>query len=225
MSLKSRLAVRMALVLPLVIALLFAPAGSFRFWQGWVFVGFFVVFNVFFVAYFLRRDPGLIERRLKSKEPRREQKRFKIFWVPLWLATLMLPGLDYRFGWSRAFGGVPVWLSVAAQAVVACSWVLIFLVFRYNSFASTVVKVEAGQKLISDGPYRLVRHPMYSGLALMMAAVGFALGSYVAVAPALLTIPLLVYRLNDEEQVLRKELPGYGEYCEKTRWRLAPGVY
>jgi len=221
MSLEWRLAVRTAVVLPLVVAFMFAPAGSFRFWQGWVFVGLFVVFNGLFAVYFLRRDPALIERRLKNKEQKSEQKRFKVLWVPLWLTTLVLPGFDYRFGWSK----MPVWLSVAGQVLVAASWVLIFLVFRYNSFASTVIEVEEGQKVIADGPYRLVRHPMYSGIALMMVGVGFALGSYVAVVPALLKIPLLIYRLRHEERSLAKELPGYTDYLAKTAWRLVPGVY
>jgi protein-S-isoprenylcysteine O-methyltransferase Ste14 len=138
----------------------------------------------------------------------------------------MVPGFDYRFGWSqRLAGGVPVWLAVLAQVLLAGSWLLIFVVFRFNSFASTTVKTEEGQRVISDGPYRLVRHPMYSALVLMMVVIGFALGSYVAVVPALLKIPLLVYRLKDEEQVLRNELPGYTEYCDTTPWRLVPGVY
>jgi protein-S-isoprenylcysteine O-methyltransferase Ste14 len=221
MSLTARLALRMAIVLPLVLATLFAPAGSFRFWQAWVFFGLFVIFNLFFVLYFHRRDPEFIRRRLQSKEQRPEQKRFKFIWVLLWTAVLVLPGLDYRFGWSN----VPVWLCVAAQVLVAMSWILIFEVFRYNSFASAVVQVEAGQKVISTGPYSVVRHPMYSGLTLMMVAVGFALGSYVAVIPGLLKIPLLIYRLSDEERVLRRELPGYPEYCERTRFRLIPGLW
>ena len=226
MSLQSRLALRATLVVPLITALMFAPAGSFRFWQAWVFIGLFAVFNIFFIGYFLPRDPGLVERRLKGKEHRVEQKRFKVIWVLLWTAVLVLPGFDFRFGWSeRLFGGMPLWLSIAAQVLMACSWVLIFLVFRYNTFASAVVQVEAGQKVISTGPYRIVRHPMYSGLLLMMVAVGFALGSYVTVVPALLKIPLLIYRLVHEERMLRKELPGYIEYCERTPWRLVPGVW
>ena len=221
MSLKVRLALRMAIVVPLVLAMLFAPAGSFGFWQAWIFLGLFIVFNIFFVVYFYRRDPDFIRRRLQSREKRTEQKRFKLVWVLLWTAVLVLPGFDYRFGWSK----VPVWLCVAAQAVVAVSWILIFEVFRYNSFASAVVQVEAGQKVISTGPYAIVRHPMYSALLLMMIAMGFAMGSYVAVIPALLKVPLLIYRLKDEERALREELPGYAEYCERTRFRLVPGLW
>jgi protein-S-isoprenylcysteine O-methyltransferase Ste14 len=225
MSLKWRLAIRVALVLPLIVALMFAPAGSFRFWQAWVFVGLFAMFNAFFLGYFYRRDPGLIARRLKNKEQTSEQRRFRMLWLPLWFAALVLPGLDYRFGWSAAFGGVPVWLAVAGQVLLACSWLLIFEVFRFNSFASTVVEVTQGQRVIAGGPYRVVRHPMYSAFVMMIVALPFALGSYMAMVPAVWLIPLVVYRLIHEESLLRRELPGYVEYCENTRFRLVPRVF
>jgi protein-S-isoprenylcysteine O-methyltransferase Ste14 len=226
MSLKSRLAVRVVLVLPLVAALMFAPAGSFRFWQGWMFVGIFVGFNAVFVAYFYRRDPGLLERRLQNKEPRREQRQFKVLWVPLWLCTLALPGLDYRFGWSAALlGGVPVWLTGVSLVIILSAWLLVFHVLRFNSFASAIVQVEAGQRVITDGPYRVVRHPMYTGFTLLILATPCALGSFVALVPALLLIPVLVFRLLDEERMLRQQLSGYAEYCQHTRFRLIPSVF
>ncbi|SPE40820.1 conserved membrane hypothetical protein [Candidatus Sulfopaludibacter sp. SbA3] len=226
MSLKSRLTLRLVLVLPMVVALMFAPAGSFRFWQGWVFVGIFVVFNAVFVAYFYRRDPQLLERRLKNKEPRREQRQFKMLWVPLWVGSLVLPGLDYRFRWSAALlGGVPVWLTGVSLVIILIAWLLVLYVLRFNSFASAIVQVEAGQKVITNGPYRVVRHPMYSGFVLMILATPGALGSYVAFVPALLLIPVLVFRLRDEERVLRQELPGYAEYCKHTRFRLLPSIF
>jgi len=226
MSLKARLALRVPLVTALVAALIFLPAGSFRFWQGWVFVGIFVVFNAIFIAYFYRRDPALVERRLQNKEPRREQKRFKLVWVPLWVSTLILPGLDHRFGWSvELLGNVALWLSILAWAMVAVGWLLVFHVMQINSFASAIVQVEAGQRVITDGPYRVVRHPMYTGFMLMILATPLALGSYVALLPALLLIPVLVFRIRDEERVLRQELSGYAEYCERTRFRLIPSVF
>jgi protein-S-isoprenylcysteine O-methyltransferase Ste14 len=226
MSLKARLALRVPLVTALVAALIFLPAGSFRFWQGWVFVGIFVVFNAIFIAYFYRRDPALVERRLQNKEPRREQKRFKLVWVPLWVCTLILPGLDHRFGWSvELLGNVALWLSILAWAMVAVGWLLVFHVMQINSFASAIVQVEAGQRVITDGPYRVVRHPMYTGFMLMILATPLALGSYVALLPALLLIPVLVFRIRDEERVLRQELSGYAEYCERTRFRLIPSVF
>jgi protein-S-isoprenylcysteine O-methyltransferase Ste14 len=225
-NLKSRLALRVVLVLPLLAALMFAPAGSLRFWQGWIFIGIFVVCNAIFVAYFYRRDPRLLERRLQNKEPRREQRLFKMLWVPLWICTLALPGLDYRFGWSVAFlGGVTVWLTVVSDVIILSAWLLVFHVLRFNSFASAIVQVETSQRVIADGPYRVVRHPMYTGFAVLILATPFALGSYVAVVPALLLIPLLVFRLLDEERLLRQELAGYAEYCARTRFRLIPSVF
>jgi protein-S-isoprenylcysteine O-methyltransferase Ste14 len=226
MTLKSRLAVRMVLVPPLVAALMFVPAGSFRFWQGWVFAVTFFVFNVVFVAYFYRRDPKLLERRLENKEPRQKQKLFKLIWVPLWVCTLTLPGLDYRFGWSlHLLGGVPAWLTGVSWVIVAVGWWLVFQVLRFNSFASAIIQVEAGQRVIADGPYRIVRHPMYSGFTVMILATPFSLGSYVDLIPALLLIPGLVFRLLDEEHVLRQELAGYAEYCKRTRFRLIPWLF
>lgn len=226
MNLKARLGIRLALVLPLHAALLFLPAGSLRFWQAWVFLGVFVVFNVVFVGYFYRRDPQLIERRLQHKEQRREQKLFTLLWVALSICTLSLAGLDYRFGWSMAFlHGVPVWLTLFSQVLLFCSWLLMFQVFRFNTFASAVVQVEAEQKVISSGPYRIVRHPMYSAIGVMVVATPLALGSYVALAPAVVLIPVLVFRLLNEERVLRQELRGYSEYCLQTRFRLIPNVW
>ena len=226
MNLKSRLAIRVAFVIPLMAVLMFAPAGSLRYWQGWVFVFTFSVFSAVFGFYFYRRDPKLLERRLQSREPRRKQKLFKLFWVPLWLGTLILPGLDYRFQWSAALlGAVPVLLAVAASVVVAAGWILVFQVMRFNTFASAVIQVEAGQKVVSDGPYAIVRHPMYSGFSLMILATPLALGSYIAIVPAALLIPVLIFRLRDEERTLRQELPGYAEYCGRTRYRLIPFVF
>lgn len=226
MSVGARLTLRTLLVLPLVAAMMFAPAGSFHFWQGWLFLATFVVFNAVFVGYFHRRDPGLLERRMKNREPRREQKKFRLLWVPLWIALLALPGYDYRVGWSTALlGAMPVRLTLAAVALIGVAWALVFQVMRINSFASAIIQVEAGQKLITHGPYRVVRHPMYSGFILMILATPFALGSYISVAPAVLLVPTLVFRLRDEESVLRKELPGYAEYCERTRYRLIPSLF
>jgi protein-S-isoprenylcysteine O-methyltransferase Ste14 len=226
MNLKMRLGIRMAIVWPLYAALLFLPAGSLRYWQGWVCLVLFVVFSIVFAVYFYRRDPKLLERRMRSKEPRREQKLFQILWTPLSLGTLVLGGLDYRFGWSTSFlNGMPLWLMLFSQALLCYSWCLILQVFRVNTFAATVVQVEAGQKVISTGPYGIVRHPMYSAILVMVIATPFALGSYVALAPSVVLIPVLVFRLLDEERVLRQELTGYPEYCLRTRFRLIPNVW
>ena len=226
MTLKGRVALRLVIILPLLAAVLFLPAGTLRFWQAWAFLGIFLGFNWFLLQHFYRRDPRLLERRLQMKERDPGQRLFKVFWLPLWICVLTVPGFDHRFGWSRAWtGGVPVWLTVLCQAALLCSWLLIFQVFRYNTFASTVVQVEADQKVASTGPYRIVRHPMYAAIALMALVVPFALGSYAAVPFGILQLPLLMVRLRNEERVLRRDLQGYAEYCSRTRFRLIPGVW
>jgi len=225
-SLKARLAIRVAVVLPLLAAAVFLPAGSLRFWQGWVFMTIIAGFSLAFGFYFLRRDPQLLQRRMRIKEREPAQKLFGKLFPPLWIVALVLAGLDYRFGWTGAYlSGVPLWLTLFAQALILYSYLLIFQVFRANSFASSTIQVEAGQKVVSTGPYGVVRHPMYSAILVMLLFAPLALGSYFAMPVFALLIPLLVIRLLNEEQVLRRELPGYPEYCLRTRFRLVPLVW
>lgn len=129
--------------------------------------------------------------------------------------------MDKRFGWSN----VPFELVVAADIVVVLGYGLIFLVFKENSFAGRTIKVEKGQKVISTGPYSIIRHPMYLGVLFMYLATPIALGSYWAILPFLLTIPMLAYRIRNEEKVLGRELKGYMEYCKKVRFHLIPNVW
>jgi protein-S-isoprenylcysteine O-methyltransferase Ste14 len=218
MSLQARLAVRFALAAPSAWVVLFLPAGSAWFWQGWLFLLFFFAASLFLSIYFLRRDPQLLERRLEVEETVREQKLFKRLWTPLWACALAIPGLDYRFGWSA----VPVWLTLVSQAMLLCAYFLIFLVLRVNTYASRVVRVEEEQRVVSSGPYRVVRHPMYSALLILILFTPLALGSYRALPAFALLIPLLIFRLLNEERILRKGLSGYSHYCSRTRFRLVP---
>lgn len=226
MSLQSRLAGRFAFGVAIGIGVLFVPAGSFHFWEGWVFVAEMVAASLFTSIYFYRHDRGLLERRLETKEKENTQRIFRKLFAPLWSCGLILTGFDYRFGWSASlFGHVPpLWVTVEAQALVMVAYWLVFQVMNANSFASSVIQVDAGQTVVSTGPYRLVRHPMYSAITLMLLATPLALRSYVAVPPFVLLIPLLVFRLLNEEKLLRQKLPGYAEYCERTRFRLVPFV-
>ncbi|HXR09496.1 MAG TPA: isoprenylcysteine carboxylmethyltransferase family protein, partial [Candidatus Acidoferrales bacterium] len=176
--------------------------------------------------YFYRHDPQLVERRLQSKEKVSEQKLLITVSKPLFLAALLLPGLDYRWGWSRTLlGGVPLWLILLSQVLVLAGFLMVFWVMKVNSFASRTIQVEAGQKVISAGPYGMVRHPLYSGSLVMWLATSLALGSYIACPAFALLIPVYVFRLLNEEKVLRQELPGYSEYCLRTRFRLVPLVW
>jgi protein-S-isoprenylcysteine O-methyltransferase Ste14 len=176
MSLKSKLALRFLLVLVVYGALLFIPAGSLRFWQGWVYILTSFVSALFAFAYFYRRDPELIERRLKMKEEVREQKRIMAFVYITWLIAFVLPGLDHRFGWSHS----PLWLTIFSQAVALCGFGMTLWVMKVNRFASRTIQVEPGQELISGGRSSshvfgrlrdVAIHTLGSGLLLDLASV------------------------------------------------------
>jgi len=226
MSLKIRMILRWLLGVVFVSAVLFIPAGSANFWQGWVLMGVVFISGASGMFYFYRNDPQLIERRLKTKEKIGEQKLLIRLMMVALIAIYPLPGLDYRFGWSRRYlRAVPLWLEVLCQALVLGSFLFVIWVMKVNSFAARTIQVEAGQKVISTGPYRIVRHPMYLGAVVMALAIPLALVSFVAWPAFALLILFYVFRLLDEEKFLRQDLPGYSEYCAQTRYHLIPFVW
>jgi protein-S-isoprenylcysteine O-methyltransferase Ste14 len=209
----------------LFLLLLFVPAGSLNFWQGWVYLAIVMGSSLLIMLYLRCYDPELLRRRLEEKEHVSEQKVFRRVAGPLWIIGLMLAGMDHRFGWSNAFvASVPTPVVAISDVLLLCACFLLFQVLRFNSFAASTVQVEAGQRVISSGPYGMVRHPMYSSFVLIYVLTPFALGSYIAVPVFLLLIPVLVYRLIQEEKFLAHELPGYPEYCTEVRYRLIPFV-
>jgi protein-S-isoprenylcysteine O-methyltransferase Ste14 len=201
--------------------LLFLPAGSWDYWQAWAYLATLFTPMTFVLVYLLRHDPELLERRLKAKEPVAAQRLAVSLGGVGILGSLLVAGLDQRFGWSH----VPVAVVVAALVVVLLGYGLFFLVLRENSYAARVVEVAEGQRVISTGPYGVVRHPMYVAVILMFLATPVALGSWWALVPAALLLPGMVLRTLDEEAQLRTGLPGYAEYCAKVRHRLIPGVW
>ena len=147
MSLKSKLVLRLALMVLIFAAIMFIPAGSFRFWQGWIFIAVVFVALTGALFYFCKHDPKLVERRLQSKEKVPEQKILLKVAKPLFLVAFLLPGLDYRFGWSRTLlGGVPLWLEALSQALVLGALLFVMWVMKTNSFAARTIQVEAGQR-------------------------------------------------------------------------------
>lgn len=221
MSLKSKIALRFSIAIVVFGALLFIPAGSLRFWQGWVYIATWCVPGLLAFAYFYKYDPQLIERRLRFKEKVRGQKRIMTGVYPTWLIVMLLPGLDHRFGWSHQ----PLWITILAQAVVCGSYITTFWVINVNRFAARTIQVETGQTVVSTGPYGVVRHPMYSAVCAMSLFTPLALGSYYTLPAFFLLIPLIALRLLNEEDVLRQQLPGYPEYCLHTRFRLVPFLW
>ena len=137
------------------------------------------------------------------------------------IALFIVPGLDYRFGWSH----VPVWLSLAANGVAALGFSIVFLTFRENQYTRATIEVSDTQQVVTSGPYRVVRHPMYAGASVLLLATPVALGSWVAVPFALPVILVVAVRLLDEERFLTANLPGYSEYCQSVRYHLIPYMW
>ena len=212
------------LFLPILVLMLFAPAGSLRFWQGWLFAFVFMASTITIGLYFSKHDPKLIERRIKAgpsaeKEP--AQKIIIFLVMVAFVLLLIVPGLDYRWHWSD----VPTWLVLVANGAIVLSFVIFFVVLKQNSYAASTVTVEPGQPVVSTGVYGVVRHPMYAGALLLTGAIPLALGSYWGLLVALAALPALIWRLLDEERVLARDLPGYVDYCRRVRYRLIPFVW
>jgi protein-S-isoprenylcysteine O-methyltransferase Ste14 len=208
----------------ILMLLIFAPAGTLRFWQGWLFSMVFLASVVLLTFYFLKRDPHLIENRMTAgpaAEQQRSQKIIQAFTGTLAAVLVIVPGLDHRFHWSS----VPALIVILANALVILGFLIIFRVFEENSFAASTIKVEAEQPVISTGPYRLVRHPMYAGGALLLLATPLALGSLWGLPVAVSITLAIVIRLLDEERYLSVNLRGYDAYRREVRYRLIPMVW
>jgi len=202
-------------------ALFFGSAGTPDYWQAWVFLLVLLTPMTFVLFYLLRRDPDLLERRLRARERQTRQQTIVVVATFIIVLAFVIPGLDRRFGWSH----VPLALVLVADLILLLGYGLFFLVLRENSYAARVVQVEAGQRLVTTGPYRFVRHPMYVAVAVMYLASPLALGSAWAVLPALLLPILIMARIRDEERLLADDLPGYRQYQLTTKFRLIPGIW
>jgi len=220
-QLKKMVYVRIVLFFPVLAAFFFLPAGTWNYPEAWVYIAILFIPMLFVLNYLMKNDPALLERRMRMRETQSVQKKvISLSWVYFLLAFL-LPGFDKRFGWSN----VPFVVALAASLIVLVSYLAVIQVFKTNSYASRVVEIMKGQKVISTGPYAVVRHPMYVAVSFMYVASPLALGSYWAMIPAALIIPLLMARIKNEEEVLEKELDGYKEYKQKTKYRLIPGIW
>lgn len=204
-----------------ILALLFLPAGTFHYWQAWVLLGTLVVLMLPLSYYLLKRDPKMLARRLKMTEQSKSQRWIILLLTIIVITEFLLPGFDQRWGWSQ----IPAGIVIAADILAAGAYYLYFLVIRENSYASRVIEVEQGQKVISSGPYAVIRHPMYTSMILLFLVIPIALGSYWALIPAVLCVPLYIARILDEEKMLIRDLPGYAEYMQKVKHRLLPGIW
>ena len=214
----------LAALAAVVAALIFAAAGTFDYWQAWVFLAVFFGASTLQTVDVMRRDPALLRRRLAGgpfaeKEP---PQRLIMLGISLgFIGLIVVPGLDHRFSWSS----VPLIVVIAGEALIAVGFFIVLLVFRENSFTAATVEIAPDQRVITTGPYAVVRHPQYAGSFLYLFGTPLALGSWWGVLVLAAMTPFLIWRLVDEERVLTAGLPGYAEYRARVRFRLIPGVY
>jgi protein-S-isoprenylcysteine O-methyltransferase Ste14 len=202
-------------------ALLVLPAGTLAYWEAWTFLAVLLIPMTLTMAYLLWRDPELLERRMRTGEKDAAQTLIVALAGVLFLAVILIPGFDRRFGWSH----VPLAAVLVADLLVLVSYGVFILVLRENRSASRIVEVESGQRVVATGPYAVVRHPMYAAVAVMGLATPVALGSWWAFIPALLLVAVLAERIKNEERLLAAELMGYSDYMRTTVYRLVPGVW
>jgi protein-S-isoprenylcysteine O-methyltransferase Ste14 len=204
--------------------LLFVPAGTVYYWQAWVYLSLFTGASMLTTLALVRHDPALLARRLRAGPTAEQQPAQRLIMLCTsigFLALLVVPALDVRFRWSA----VPLGGIVVGDVLVVTGFAGIARVYRENTFTSATIEVAKDQKVVSTGPYAIVRHPMYASASLYLLGTPLALGSYWGLVVFGALLPLLLWRLVDEERFLAQHLPGYTAYQQQVRYRLVPGVW
>jgi protein-S-isoprenylcysteine O-methyltransferase Ste14 len=204
--------------------LLFLPAGTFNYWQAWVFLSFFGGSTLFVTLYLIKNDPGLLEKRVDAgpgAEKEQTQKVIQTIASIAFITIFIVSALDRRLSHLQMSAEI----SIFGDVLVALGLYFVFLVFKENSFTSATIEVDRKQKVISTGPYGLVRHPMYAGAFVMLIGVPLALGSLWGFTGVVVLMIAIILRLLDEEKFLNKNLYGYKEYQKKVKYRLVPLVW
>ena len=200
------------------------PAWTFDYWQAWVLISVLFVSLVGITLYLMKNDQRLLERRLHagpSAETQKSQKIGQLFGAIAFVATFVVSALDHRFAWSYVSASV----VIGGDVLVILGLLIVFLVFRENTFTSATVEIAAEQHVVSSGPYSTVRHPMYVGALIMSFGIPLALGSWWGTATIVPMMLVIVRRVRDEEELLIRDLTGYREYRDQVRYRLLPFVW
>jgi protein-S-isoprenylcysteine O-methyltransferase Ste14 len=195
--------------------------GALDYWQAWLFLLVFFGSSFALIRHFARYDPQLLERRMTAgpgAEQEKSQQVIQLLAMVTFIAMMMLPAIDHHYRWST----MPPDLAIAGDILIAFGFAAIFLVFKENSYASAVIEVRSGQKIVTTGPYAVVRHPMYSGALIMLLGIPLALGSWWDLFTLIPITIILVWRLLEEEKFLATNLPGYSDYQNKVSHRLVP---
>lgn len=205
----------------LVGLLIFLPAGTMRFSQGWLLMG--VLFGPMFLAglFLMAKDPDQLRRRLDAREKEMTQRNVLLLSGLMFVAAFVLAGLSFRFGWLR----FPPWVSAVGTVLFLLGYVLYAFVLKQNAYLARTVRVEQGQKLVDTGLYGLVRHPMYAATLLLFLSMPLILGSVLSFLVMLAYPFIIARRIQNEEEVLLRDLPGYGAYRQKVRWRMIPFLW
>jgi protein-S-isoprenylcysteine O-methyltransferase Ste14 len=205
-------------------AVLFVSAWTFNYWQAWVFLSVFGLSSLAVTVYLMKNDPKLLERRMHGGPTAEKELSQKIIMSAAsigFAAILIVPALDHRWHWSA----VPPYAVIAGNILIVLGWTIILFVFREHTFTSATIEVAADQRVVSTGPYAVVRHPMYSRSLLYFLGIPIALGSWWGLLVGILMMPVFVLRLFDEEKLLARNLPGYSEYMDRVKYRLVPFVW
>ena len=221
MRLLCKALVKFIVGLILVGVLLFFPAGSLGYSNGWLLMGLLFIPMLLLGVVMLLKAPTLLEKRLNAKEKESSQASIVAASGIFFLVGFIVAGLDYRFGWSS----VPTWLTIVCSVILTVSYALYAEVMRENEYLSRTIEVQADQKVIDTGLYGIVRHPMYAVTVLMFLSIPIVLGSFWAFLCFLPYVVLIVMRLQGEEKLLEKELSGYSEYKKRVKYRLFPLVW
>jgi protein-S-isoprenylcysteine O-methyltransferase Ste14 len=223
-NLYTRVAIQFLLFWIFMGALLFLPAGTLDYWEAWVFAAVFFACTVAITIWLMIKDPKLLERRMNAgpgaeKEP--AQKIIMMIAMLSFAGLAILPALDHRFRWSA----VPTSIVILGNILIALSYFVFYFVFRENTYGAATIQVEKNQRVISTGPYAVVRHPMYTGALLLMLGVPLALGSWWGLLMFIPGVAVIIWRLLDEERFLSRNLAGYTEYENQIRYHLIPFVW
>ena len=205
----------------LVGLLLFLPAGTFAFWQAWLFIG--ILFVPMLIAGFVMmfRNPALLRKRLNAKEEQKEQKAVVALSGIMFLAAFVIAGLNFRFKWFV----LPDWTVFIGTVIFLLAYAMYAEVLRENAYLSRTIEVQEDQKVIDTGLYGIVRHPMYSATLFLFISMGFVLASPISVAILLLYIPIIAKRMKNEEKILEEGLEGYTDYKKRVKYKVIPFVW
>jgi protein-S-isoprenylcysteine O-methyltransferase Ste14 len=223
-ALNTKVLLSLLILILIMAALIFIPAGTLNYSQAWLFLAVYFASSLGITLYLMKKDPKLLQRSMRggpTAEKQPTQKIIQTLTSLSFIALLVVPALDHRFGWSHVS---PV-ISLLGNALIVLGFLGVLRVFKENTYTSSTIELAAGQRVISSGPYAIVRHPMYAAASGMLIGIPIALGSFVGLIAFAAIAPALIWRLLDEEKFLAANLPGYIEYQKKVPHHLIPGVW